>query len=117
MQEEDGGVPEAANQMRRRVVRNYVLHAGTGQFRVEGSPVTANKETQKTLKTLLRITSVALIFWLFSITRKKDAPKPAELILSLITRPDEREAVVGDLFEKYRERYEARGKFRADLYA
>ena len=116
--EEDGfEAPDTANQTSHRALKNYVLHAGIGQFRVDGSPIALSKETQKALKPLLRVASLVLIFWIFSVTHKKDAPKPAELLLSLTTRHSEREAVIGDLFEKYRRKYEAQGKFRADLYA
>src|SRR5689334_19671636 len=98
---------------------HYVLNAGLGHFKTTGSPVVLDRKTQEALRPLIRLASLILLLWALSEVFSKitDAPKNAELILSLILRHTEREIVVGDLLERYLRRRETRGRFRADCYA
>lgn len=76
-------------------------------------------ETKKALHSILGLLFVGVVLSILSENREATAnpPKNVELLLLLIVRRDERDAVIGDLIERYRRSHQRLGRRRADLYA
>jgi len=77
-------------------------------------------ETKKALHSILGLLFVGVVLSILSENRGKETanpPKNVELLLLLIVRRDERDAVIGDLIERYRRSHQRLGRRRADLYA
>jgi hypothetical protein len=76
-------------------------------------------QTKKALHSILGLLLAGVILSVLRENRDEtvNPPKNAELLLLLIVRSDERDAVVGDLIERYRRSHERLGRKRADLYA
>jgi hypothetical protein len=76
-------------------------------------------QTKKALHSILGLLFVGVIFSVLSKNRDEtiNPPKNAELLLLLIVRRDEQDAVIGDLIERYRRLHQRLGRRRADLYA
>lgn len=86
---------------------------------IEPAKESLDYETKKALHSILGLLLVGVVLSVLSENRDEtvNPPKNAELLLLLIVRSDERDAVIGDLIERYRRSHERLGRRRADLYA
>jgi hypothetical protein len=118
--------------------KNYVLNAERETIKVEGGsvPVEAfapnvkisqhqpnnsamDDQTSKTVRQLWGLLTVVFIFGLLSKDHRGEAidpPTKAIRLLTLFLRGNEREAVIGDLVEKYRSKCHELGRKRADRW-
>ncbi len=127
----------ARNAIQHFVPKNYVLKAETGTLKVKGGTVrveakaptvrisqnqsnnsSVDDETSKKVRSILGLLFIGLLVTVLSKNRDEttEPPTNAVRLLSLFLRGDEREAVIGDLVEKYRKKYHRLGKDKADRW-